>query len=790
MKTNHLLTREKMLAAGMMGYLVILFILFSGKEVIAQRSLPTTDPFNYSTGALHLVGQDWIRTSGTSNDLLVVDGNVTSNGYLGAVGRKASMTNGASDDLKLSFTAQNAPGTTVFSAFTIQLANTTGLTASGTYCFILGSGSNNFAARVFIKLSGSGYLLGISKTTTAPAVWSTVLPVGVAQLIVVGYEIKAGNSNDIASLWINPPITTIPPSPGFSASAGTDFGGGSAIDGFILRQATGTPNVSLDDITISTSWSDLMQNPVFTSSGFLGEGTYDNLTVSGLATALTLIGNVIVQNDLTIADGSVVTVNPALPLSVEGNSELNGEGCLVLKSDATGTGSFIDNGITAIGSALIIERFLTGYGNTNDKRYHFLSSPVEGQPIQPSFVETPPDPLSDFYLWDEVTGYWINSKVGAGGWNGGFDPVFGEGKGYLVAYPSSGTKMFTGLPNSYSASSPLVLNCSHTDPASGGGGGWNLLGNPFPSPIDWTMVGRGNGMDAALYYYDAEAENYRYYIEYQPGVALGNGSQYIPSMQGFMVHAGGAGDRYVSFGNDCRVHAGNNLYYKRSEEMPPHITLKVDNGVRSDESFIYFVQEAKEGFDPFLDAFKLSGNNFLTPALYSMTHSGEKLAINALPDGLDAYEIALGFQPGSNGEYTITIEGHLPEMGSRRLELKDLQTGRTQILTQNPVYSFSATTLDDPARFQLLYSPANYVTLSEDPSSIRVFSKDGRIIVSAGGRDKCYNIELFTVTGALVYSEQLQIDAAITLPNRFQPGIYLARLSNGEQQVTKKVVVH
>jgi hypothetical protein len=790
MKTNHLFTRGKMLAAGMMGCLVILFILFSGKEVIAQRSLPTTDPFNYSTGALHLVGQDWIRTSGTSNDLLVVDGNVTSNGYLGAVGRKASMTNGASDDLKLSFTSQNATGTTVFSAFTIQVANTTGLTASGTYCFILGSGSNNFAARVFIKLSGSGYLLGISKTTTAPAVWSSVLPVGVAQLIVVSYEIKAGSSNDVASLWINPPITTVQPSPGFSASAGTDFGGGSAIDGFILRQATGTPNVSLDDITISTSWSDLMQNPVFTSSGLLGEGTYDNLTVSGLSTALTLNGNVIVQNDMTIANGSVVTVNPALPLSVEGNSELNGIGCLVLKSDATGTGSFIDNGITGTGSPVTIERFLTGYNNTSDKRYHFLSSPVEGHPIQPYFVENPPNPLSDFYLWDEVTGYWVNSKEGTGGWNTGFDPVFGEGKGYLAAYPSNGTKTFTGMPNSYTASNPLVVNCSHTDPGSGGGGGWNLLGNPFPSPIDWNLVDRGNGMDAALYYYDAEAENYRYYIEYQPGVALGNGSRYIPSMQGFMVHAGSSGDRYVSFRNDCRVHTGNNLYYKRSNAMPPHIRLKVENAVRSDESFIYFVQEAKEGFDPSLDAFKLSGNNLLTPELYSMTHSGEKLAINALPDGLDAYEINLGFRPGSDGDYTITAVGFFTENDGRRIQLKDLQTGRAQILTQNSVYSFSATTLDDPARFQLLYSPASNVTLPEDPSSIQVFSKDGRVIVLAGSPDKSYTIELFSVTGAMVYSGKLQIDSATTLPIRFQSGIYLVRLSNGEQNVSKKVVVH
>ncbi|MEI7947480.1 MAG: hypothetical protein WCJ02_12335, partial [bacterium] len=154
MKTIQPFARKQVTFAGMIGYLAILFILFSGRELIAQRSLPTTDSFDYTAGPLQTVGQDWTRISGTSNDLLVANGSVTWNGYMGATGRKAVMTSGAIDDLKLGFTTQSAVGTTIFISFTMNLTNTTGLTGSGTYCFILGSGTNNFAARIFIKSSG------------------------------------------------------------------------------------------------------------------------------------------------------------------------------------------------------------------------------------------------------------------------------------------------------------------------------------------------------------------------------------------------------------------------------------------------------------------------------------------------------------------------------------------------------------------------------------------------------------------------------------------------------------
>ena len=839
----------------MIGYLAGLFILLPGKEVKAQRTLPTTDPFEYAAGPLHIVGQDWIRISGTSNDLLVNNGNVTYNGYLGETGRKATMTNGANDDLKLSFVSQSSAGTTIFTAFTMNILNTSGLTASGTYCFILGSGTNNFAARIYIKSSGTGYLMGISKTATAPSSWSALLTAASTHLIVMSYEIKSGSSNDLASLWIDPAITTNQPPPGSTTSAGTDFGGGSAIDGFILRQATGTPNVSLDDISISTSWYDLMKNPVFTVSGSIGSGSFNDITVTGLTTSLNLTGNISIQgtlslNDakillngnvlsystngtlkysgnasqtttawefptingpkdliienpagvhldlnrilpgtLTIANGSKFYINSLKSLTVQGNTVLNGIDCLIIQSDAEGTASFIDNGTISGPGTLKAERYLSGYGNQDDLQYHFLSSPVEAQPIQPGFAGDPPDPGSDFYQWNEPGNTWINSKDNNGNWNSGFEPSFILAKGYLVAYPSNEIKYFSGKPNSFPSSSPLVVNCSFTDPGSGGGGGWNLLGNPYPSAVDWNLVNRESGIDNALYYYDATIENYRYFIQCQPGISIGNGSQYIPPMHGFMVHANNTGARILNFDNSARVHEGLNMNYKNSSSRGKILKLKVENEKFSDEAYFSLIDEATFDFDGTFDAYKLFGLNPLVPQIYSLTQDQTKLAVNSFPGIEDNMEIPIGFRPGENGTYEMTADGISDFYKGTRIILKDLKTGETRNLSFNPVYEFTSSSADDPIRFLLRFSLFNGIESPPDKLKIHICYSNKLITVSTDGEFSDGRLFLYNLYGEELFHDRMSERQTLTIPLRSIPGVCLLKVIADGKVYIKKLSV-
>jgi hypothetical protein len=845
--------RRGLLKSGSFLAIMLMFIALNGLH--AQRTLPTTDQFDYGTGPLQTVGVDWTRISGSANDLVVTEGNITYNGYLGAKGRKATMTNGAADDLKLNFTGQAGAGTTVYASFVMNVLNTTGLSASGTYCFILGSGTGNFAGRIFMKISGTGYVLGISKTATAPVSWSSAFTVATSHLIVLGYEIKTGSSNDIVSLWIDPPITTIQPGADFSTSTGSDFGGGSSIDGFMLRQATGTPNVSIDNIGISTSWSDLFKDPVYTSSGSIGTGSFNNLTVTGSSTSLTMTGNISINGTLSLSDavvnpagntlsyattgilkysgiasqtttvnefpalggpneliienqagvilnldrslngnmiiktGSMLSINPLKTLTVYGNTNLNDNESLIIRSDANGTGSFIDNGVINGAGTAKVERYLTGYTNITDVKYHFISTPVVAQPIQPGFVADPPLSGDDFYEWDEPSAAWINTKNGSGSWNTGFETVFEPGKGYMASYPADMTKQFTGNLNTHLPGSPMTITCSWNDPASGGGGGWNLLGNPYPSAIDWNLVTRGNGIDNALYYYDASVENYRYYIQYLPGFALGNGSQYIPAMQGFMVHASNPGDHTISIDNSCRVHQSLSIYYKNSVSMKNVLKLKVENEDRVDELFVLLRNDAGPEFDGLYDAYKLLSLNPAVPQVYSITPDKTELAVNTLPGNEGNLVVPVGFRAGTNGTFTITAEGtHSFDPGTM-ITIEDLKTGTTRNLAKDPAYIFTAGSNDTPERFLLHFSGINGINGQFQQPGIRIYANNHIVYILPGQNFHGGMATLYTLSGQEILKRKLLGPELTSFHVDVYPGLYLVKvISDGNIQV-KKILI-
>jgi len=854
MKKMCQITRMKARVVRLKYILVIAILFFGFAGSYAQRTLPTMDQFDYSTGPLQAVGLDWTRVSGSSNDLVVTDGNITYNGYLGEKGRKATMTNGANDDVKLCFTGQSTFGTTVYCAFVLNVQNITGLSTSGVYCFILGYGVTNFAARIYIKSSGTGYQLGISKTTTAPSSWSAILDVNAPHLVVMGYQILSGNSTDVASLWIDPVITTIPPPADFTVTYGVDFGSAASMDSFFLRQTPGSPNASVDDIGISTDWAELFKNPVFTASGSIGTGSFENLTVVGNTTSLAMAGNIsingtlsladaviipagnmlsygvngilkysgtasqtttinefpelngpkdlIIENpagvilnldrtingNLTITNGSKLTIDPLNTLTVEGNVYLGSEESLIIKSDANGTGSFIDNGFINGPGTTKVERYLTGYTNITDVKYHFISSPVTAQPVQPVFVADPPFAGDDFYKWDEPSATWVNSKNGSGSWNTGFETLFEPGKGYLVSYPFENIKYFSGILNTNPPASPLTMNCSWTDPESGGGGGWNLLGNPYPSAIDWNLVTRGSGIDNALYYYDASTENYRYYIQYQPGFALGNGSPYIPAMQGFMVHANAQGTGTVTIDNTCRVHQIGN-YYKNSIAMKNVLKLKVEQEGRGDELIVLLNDDASPEFDGSYDAYKLFSLNPLVPQIYSITPNRTELAVNALQGKEENLVVPVGLRVGTNGSYKIMAKETDSFDHGITVTIEDLNTGIKQNLMSNHDYLFMSVSTDDPARFLLHFSGINGIKGEAGQKDFRIYSINQTVFIFPDRTFQNGTAFLYNLSGKELIHRDIEGPGLVSIQTEINPGLYIVKVINDSKVQVEKVFI-
>jgi len=136
------------------------------------------------------------------------------------------------------------------------------------------------------------------------------------------------------------------------------------------------------------------------NGNFINNGTYtkgtETFTMSGVTTPRTISGSsnttmndlvisntggittqvgLLTTNNLSIASGSKLTIDPAKAVTAEGTTYLNSAECLVLKSTAAGTASFKDNGTITIagGGSMKAERFLAKYNLANDYMFHFLS---------------------------------------------------------------------------------------------------------------------------------------------------------------------------------------------------------------------------------------------------------------------------------------------------------------------------------------------------------------------------------------------------------------------------------
>lgn len=492
-----------------------------------------------------------------------------------------------------------------------------------------------------------------------------------------------------------------------------------------------------------------------------------------------------VADNLTINTGKKLTISSTSMLTVNGNI-INSQGIagLVINSDEFGTGSLINS--TANVSATV-ERYLTDYVEVPDFMFHFLSSPVEAQPIQTEFVSDPIADYTDFYSFSESENMWINSRGTGNVWNADFESNFEVGKGYLVAYPDIVTKNFRGTLNPHT--SAKVLACTYT---TGKGNGWNLLGNPFSSAIDWDYIAEnnylGDGVDNALYYYDNASANYMYYIVFpDDNVTVGGGKPQIPATQGFMVHANATGaDKTITIPFEARTHTGQNVYYKSLNTAPESLSLKVAGNGYSDEAYIHFNSDATPVFDGKYDAFKLKSYNIKVPMIYTKSSEGSDLAINGLPEFNEETLIPVFFTTETAGEYTLNA--NLSGFENSKVYLKDKKTNIDRNLTENPSFSFTSAVGDDPNRFLLHFKQTTGVSDEADDQKLEFVYANGALYLS--GLETDAEIRVTNMLGQVVLSRfATGSDVQELNTSGLSKGVYILSVLTGSQKKSGKFVV-
>lgn len=474
-------------------------------------------------------------------------------------------------------------------------------------------------------------------------------------------------------------------------------------------------------------------------------------------------------------DGSVpgATIDVVIPAGLDKYPTIgSAANCksLTLKSDASGDASLIGQSYLTIADGdATVERYISPYSGSSDG-WHFISSPVNSMTIAGSDFVTG---TFDLYRWaeDEVTEYrWYNYEGGS------FSQTeFENGLGYLFAHATGGVFEFTGALNSGSYEKDLDYNADRGD-------GWNLIGNPFPSAIDADALAFSNA-NTGVYVVNPSNGSYMAHNGDFGHPALANG--HIPINQGFFVQATGS-SATVTMTTAAQVHSTND-FNKHTQSLPAESIMVTLSGQNSDSyTFLGFRDNSSMNFDGNYDAYELFG--WATMAQVYTEIEDVQYSINCLPHSEETISVPLCISVQSDEELTLNFSGMETFYNTVKIELEDKQLGFTQNITNNPVYTFDASTQDDENRFLLHFNGVTGVEDIAGESNIQVYSVDDMIYINSL-ENLSADILVYNINGQLIYNEQMNAETLKRISLGTSSGVYLVNIITEESSATHKVYV-
>ncbi len=375
--------------------------------------------------------------------------------------------------------------------------------------------------------------------------------------------------------------------------------------------------------------------------------------------------------------------------SIFQQEHINVSGNTYFEADATGMGQFIDHGTLNVTGTSTVEEYLVS------ERWHLVSPPIDDAQIGVYF---------DIYLleFDEPTDTWNYLVL----------PItipMPVTKGYYAWADDdmTGTTTVSYTGNLNPGNDFPISSLSYT-PASSAAG-WNLIGNPYPAPLQWNNSWtKSNVSDWACIKNNDHDECYNAATSTGWPNAGDMADGIIPSTQGFWVRATAAGAS-VTIPQSQRMFSDQDFYKDAAATINESLRLRVDGNNDYDVCLIQFIPGSTAGYDASYDLEKRWGAD-LAPQLYAITGDNEYYSVNALPEITENMIIPLGFEVGFETEYVITPAEFSNFKNGMTVILEDIQTNTFTELTLNSTYSFSASPLDENHRFNLHFKTSAFGT--------------------------------------------------------------------------------
>lgn len=667
---------------------------------------------------------------------------------------------------------------------TIQSGHTVTLTANAAANSLTVNGVLNLAT---FSLNGStiftlasGAILKISDVSNFPTGFTTI---NLSTGSTVEYN-KTGNQTVSPRTYSNLAIS----------GSGVKITNGVTVTGILSLQ----DNVSTSGVIVPNVASTIVRykgtSTQYLSDNFiLGNKIYSMIADN---TANVIINsNFTLNNQLTINNGGIVTINPQKSLIVFGDiANATGASGIIIKASSTmANGSLIFHNTTDNPVQATVEMYSSAswnLANPEGERFNwqFFGIPVYQITASPTFndayirkkLEAGTTPLNH---WQQLqSGSTLQSFIG-----------YQIAQSEATKYSIKGT-----LVNSNFNSGPLTITTGAAYP------GQHLFANPYTAAIDIRQIEFGSSMEASVYLFNTGTFGQ---WSATPGTKTGGSpGQYtavpketaglsdlplqIPSMGSMLVRVEEIGvNAYISFNYYSATMKNTDLLRvpyidenQNSKVSSTRIEVEGDNG--ADRMWIITKPSYKKDFDNGGDGYKQTGNA-LSPQIFAVDKAG-KLQVNATND---MNNLVVAFQTGQDTKYQMKFIHENTEEHYSRIFLHDLVAKQVVDITENgSIYNFEASSTPAPVeRFLLVSQPANLLPVS-DENRINVFSAHNNIYV--------YNLSdlpakayLFDAAGRQLSQANLSAKGVAGLTGQ-QHTVLLLKVVLGDKTITQKIVVN
>ena len=281
---------------------------------------------------------------------------------------------------------------------------------------------------------------------------------------------------------------------------------------------------------------------------------------------------------------------------------------------------------------------------------------------------------------------------------------------------------------------------------------FNLIGNPYPSNLDWDILHSNNSLFSGNI-----ADKYYYYIDEDTTTTYGVFSgwktysshgdpmhRYISTGQAFGIECINTG--VLTFRNSQRTHNIGGGFNKKEDNIKTYIELVSKSHGYVDVSKIRFNEEATRDYDFNIDAYKLNSFRDECPNASFMSDDGKRQYICEMPE---TESVNLGFVMHSDGEVVFSMKNL---EGFREVVLEDKQENTFTDLTKAN-YNFNYIDGEEQTgRFTVHFTKE---TLGEEESNIgiKVYYSSNNLNIESSEEMNDANLNLYNINGQLIFTK-------------------------------------